>query len=306
MKSMLRVAAILFIVALGLVTLVRPARADDTETPQKAPVKIGMADSLFRDVPKSVLFVMMRPFGQIMKAQTGVDGELTPAGDHEQLGGMLADNKVQLGVMHGIEFAWMRLKHPELQPLMIAVNQDHHLRAHVVVRAQAELEGFKDLQGQTIALPKGTRDHCRLYLDGLCQESGQEAKGYFENITKPGTMEDALDDVIDGEVSAALVDGISLNCFKHNKPGRFNQLRVLSQSEVFPAGVVVFNPSTLDEDTLQRFRQGMLNARNTSSGKQLLLIWKLTGFEPVPEDYEETLTNIVKAYPPPAVPEPSK
>lgn len=303
MKLMLRVGAILIALAMGLIG--RSVQAADGEV-KTAPVRIGMGESLFRDVPKSVLFVMMKPFGQIMKAQTGVDGELTPAGDHEQLGQMLADNKVQLGVMHGIEFAWIRLKHPELKPLMIAVNQTHHLRAKVIVRGDAELSAFEDLKGQTIAMPKGTRDHCRIYLDGQCQECGDESKNFFDKVTKPGTIEDALDDVIDGEAAATVVDGVSLECYQHNKPGRSSKLRVLSESDIFPAGVVVYNPTTLDEETLQRFREGMLNARSTSSGKQLLLIWKLTGFEPIPDDYQETLDNIVSIYPPPVAPAKTK
>lgn len=299
MKLMFRVGALLLALAMGLVTLAGN-KITAAENEAKRPVRIGMADALFRDVPKSVLFMMMRPFGQIMKAQTGVDGELTPGGNHEELGQALIDNKFQLGVMHGIEFAWIRTKHPELQPLMIAVNQNHHLRAKLVIRGDSELEGFDGLKGAIIAMPKGTREHCRLFLDGQCQECGECAKDFFENITKPGSIEEALDDVVDGEAGAAVVDNVAFDAFQHNKPGRAAKLRVLAESEIFPAGVVVYNPSTLDDETLERFREGMLNAKNTASGKQLLMIWKLTGFEPVPDDYEETLLNIISAYPPPA------
>jgi hypothetical protein len=32
-----------------------------------------------------------------------------------------------------------------------------------------------------------------------------------------------------------------------------------------------------------------------------MTLWRLTAFEPIPADYEKTLTDIVKAYPPPEV-----
>ena len=46
-------------------------------------------------------------------------------------------------------------------------------------------------------------------------------------------------------------------------------------------------------------RYGLLNAKQTLLGRQLLNLSKLTGFETVPDDYERTLTDIVKAYPAP-------
>jgi hypothetical protein len=42
-----------------------------------------------------------------------VSGELVPCGDADNLGRQLMDDKVQLGVFHGIEFAWARQKYPE-------------------------------------------------------------------------------------------------------------------------------------------------------------------------------------------------
>lgn len=292
--------------ALGLAALVPAVPAAETEATQTPPVRIGMANSLFREVPPSLMMAMMQPFGALMKSQTGVAGELSPGGDAFHLGKMLAENKVQLGVLHGIEFAWVRHKHPELQPLMIAVNQSRHLHAHLVVREDNEAADLADLQGETLAMPRGTREHCRIFLQGRCRQCGQEPKKFFDKITTPSNVEDALDDVVDGEVTAAIVDGTALDCFKRRKPSRFAKLKMLQTSEVFPAGVVAYRPGYLDEETLDRFRQGMLNANKTPLGKQLLTMWKLSGFEDVPEDYEETLANIIKAYPPPTPKESKK
>ena len=36
-----------------------------------------------------------------------------------------------------------------------------------------------------------------------------------------------------------------------------------------------------------------------SLGRQLMLMWRLTAIEPVPADYEQTLADIAKAFPPP-------
>ena len=68
-------------------------------------VRIGLIASLFSDVPEPIVMAMMQPFGALMEAQTGVSGELAPCGDADNLGQQLMDDKVQLGIFHGIEFA---------------------------------------------------------------------------------------------------------------------------------------------------------------------------------------------------------
>src|SRR5207302_707113 len=101
-------------------------------------------------------------------------------------------------------------------------------------------------------------------------------------ITMPSTIEDALDDVVDDEAQATIVDGVCLDAYKRRKPGRCEKLKTLMLSEIFPSGVVAYHPGALDEATIQRFREGMLNAHKEPLGRQLLTMWKLTGFEPVP------------------------
>lgn len=289
---------------LAATLLLLPARravraGDDDETAPAAPVKIGMVNTLFRDVPQPLMMAMMSPFGSLMKAMTGVTGELVPGGEPADLGQKLAADQVHLAVFHGIEFAWVKLKHPEVEPLMIAVNQDRHLRCHLVVRDDCDATSFADLKGKTLALPKGLREHTRLFMEKNCKECAKDAKALFGKINKVSNGEDALDDVVDDQAQAAIVDGVSLDTFKRRKPARFAKLKSAVISEIFPAGVVAYRPGALDDATIQRFRDGMTNANKEPLGRQMLTLWKLTGFEAVPEDFQETLENIVKAYPPP-------
>src|SRR5207244_8774769 len=112
---------------------------------QTGTVRIGLISSLFIDVPEPVMMAMMQPFGALMEAQTGVSGELVACGDADNLGQQLTEDKVQLGVFHGVELGWARQKHPELRPLVIAVNEQRYLRAHFVVRAERKLASLSDL-----------------------------------------------------------------------------------------------------------------------------------------------------------------
>lgn len=280
--------------------LITAARAENEI--RAVPIRIGLVNSLFRDIPQPMVTTMMQPFGAIMESQTGLAGKMVPAGDARHLGQLLAEDKVHLGVFHGVEFGWARLKYPQLRPLVIAVNQQRHLQALIVVRADASANVFTGLKGKKIALPAHSREHCHLYLQHCCKEHGQEPKSFFSQVTTPDNVEDALDDLVDSLVDAAVVDNVSLDCYRHRKTARCARLKVLQQSAIFPAAVVAYHPGALDDDTLQKFRDGMINANKSTLGRQFMTLWKLTAFEPIPADFDQTVTAILKTYPPPLSP----
>lgn len=282
---------------LGAFTAFLPAEEETSRRPEA--VRIGMVESLFREVPKPLMAVVMQPFAALMQQQTGLTGQIVANGEYTNLSQDLASDKVHLGVFHGVEFAWARLKHPELKPLMIAVIQQPHLRAYLIIRSDNEANSLADLKGADLALSRGTREHCRLFLDKYCKKEGHEPKQFFGKITVPANPEDSLDKVFEEEVQATVVDNVAWECYKRRKPGRFEQLQPLLISEVFPAGVVAYHPGAIDADTIRRFREGMSTANQSALGRQLMTLWKLTAFEPIPADYEKILTDIVKAYPPP-------
>src|SRR5256885_8653323 len=48
------------------------------------------------------------------------------------------------------EFAWARMKNPELRPLLLAVCRDRVLRAHLVVRRDSKFTHPGDLRKRTV------------------------------------------------------------------------------------------------------------------------------------------------------------
>lgn len=272
-------------------------RADEEQGSPPGTVRIGLVRTLFRDVPEPMVRLMMQPFNALMKEQTGLSGDLIPCNDPCQLGKLLHEGKMELGVFHGFEFGWAQQKYPDLRPLCIAINRHRNLTANVVVRNDSAATAISDLKGKVIALPRYLPGQCRLYLNRLCREAGSEPRQFFAKITTPGNVEEALDDVLRGKLQAAVVDGVSLECYAQVKSACSARLKVLKQSDVFPAAVVAHREGAVDASTLQRFRQGMVSASQTQRGRDLMSMWKITGFENVPADYNTTLANIMRVYP---------
>jgi ABC-type phosphate/phosphonate transport system substrate-binding protein len=279
-----------------LVTLFGPFVAADD--PKSATLRIALSASLFHEVPDAKAHQAMQSMKELVSRQTGRRTEGSVEKDIDKLAKQLAEGKRDLVVFLGYEFAWARQKNPKLRPLVIAVSGDQAMRAHVMARQGSTAAKLTDLKGQAFALPKESRAHCRLLVERQCKAQGKSPQDFFAPLTTPGNVEDALDDVLDGVVQATVIDSFGLEAYKRRKPGRFAKLKEIQKSEVFPAPVVAYQDGTFDEATLKQFREDLLRTIQDAEGQRLLGLWKLTGFAQVPNDYERTVTEILRAYPP--------
>jgi ABC-type phosphate/phosphonate transport system substrate-binding protein len=295
----------LFMLATGLWCLSLPGKAADA--PKAGPVQIGMVQTLFNDIPHTLVQIAAAPFSALLKDQTGVDGNLTIAGDGLTVGKLLHENKYQLGIFQGIEFAWAQHKYPDLKPLMIAVSYNPVLHANLVVRDDCPATGFAGLVGKDLALPKRSKMHITLFLNKACNGCGQgDPCKFFHDVAHPESLTDALDNVLLGAIHAAVVDDLGLEHYRDLKPGCFKRLKVIVKSEDFPTGVIAYRENGLDKETLAKFRQGMVNAKNDVKAREMMAIFQLTGFEEIPANFHHALAAIVRAYPPPEADKSSK
>jgi ABC-type phosphate/phosphonate transport system substrate-binding protein len=260
------------------------------------PVPIGISRSLFMGTPDRLVLAVMQPFDHLLASQIGRSGKLIPA-DPQPLGTLLAENKVQLGIFQGIEFAWAQQRCPDLRPLVIAINQDSHLQAYVVVRADSGVRHLADLGGKDIGMARVSHAHCRLFLNRLLQNVRKDSQ---PRLHRSGTAEEILDNVADGTLAGAVVEHVAMKCFHRRKPARCGQLRVIDQSEVFPASVVAYRRGSIDGFSLKRYEECLENTANLTVARQMLTFWNLTSFESVPSDYDAIVANILKVYRPPA------
>jgi ABC-type phosphate/phosphonate transport system substrate-binding protein len=261
---------------------------------------VGLTATIFPGLSEVLLQAAARPFKALLESATGVSGQIVHGGEAKSLADRLKSDRVQLGVFQGIEFAWARVANPKLEPIVLCVNQQRTLKAYLLVRAGSAFQKPADLRKKTLTLPAETREHCRVFLERKCVPASRTPKTFFKKLATSADVEEALDDVVDGNVQAALVDGLAWASYRKAKAGCARRLRVLLESEPFPCAVIACQKGRFDPDRVQRFRDGLVGARNSARGRQLLDFVRITGFETVGADYERLLTGIVKSYPPPA------
>lgn len=234
-----------------------------------------------------------------IKEETGLDNEGVSQKDWRELAENLAKGKLHLGVFEGYEFAWAQEKHPELQPLAIAVNVYKYPVGYVVAQRKNDAKDFAGLQGQSLAIPTSGPHFLKLFVDRECEANKKKTATFFSKVTTPESIEDALDDVVDGVVQATVVDQAALVAYKRRKPGRFKQIKEVAHSQAFPAPLIAYYGKVLDEATRTRLKDGLLGASKKEKGQTMLTLFHLTAFEPVPENFGKVLAETRKNYPPP-------
>ncbi len=265
--------------------------------PGELALRVGMPATFFHDVPTVFVKFATEPFSTVLRETTGVNGELVVSADAFAAARDLSANKLQLAVFHSFEFGWVQQKHPELRPLMVAINSQRAVSAHVLVRKDSSFTSFADLKGKELSLPKRTREPCRLFIRHQCHiDGGCCSKDFFSRVDATANVETALDELCKGKFAAAVVDSIGLEFYKSLKPGCFARLKVLAETE-FPPAVIAYRPGGLDEATIGQLRQGMGGAHKTELGREMMKLWKITSFDPVPADYAAAVAACIKLYP---------
>jgi ABC-type phosphate/phosphonate transport system substrate-binding protein len=266
----------------------------------KAPglLHIGASQSLATGNSRAQEETAMASLRTYIKDQTGLNNEIQRDLNWRTMAKKMADGQVQIGVFEGYEFAWARELYHDLEPLAIAVNVYRYPVAYVVARKDQKVTDFASLQGQSFALPTNTFGSMRLFVERQCQAQGKSQKDFFAKVTTPANVEGAIDDVVDGVVTATVADRGGLEAYRKLKPGRFARLKEVIHSQPFSPTVVAYYNHNLDEVTLKRFLAGLLGASENETGKMLLNLFRLTRFEAVPNDFNQVLAATRKAYPP--------
>jgi ABC-type phosphate/phosphonate transport system substrate-binding protein len=258
-------------------------------------VRIGIMGSIAQGNSPRLQQALAPEFGKLVRQFTGLKSVTLQGLDPFTAARQLETGKWHLGIFQGVEFAWVRARYRDLEPLMIVAFEEGDLRAALVVKKDRDFKSFEDLKGKSVCVLQA-KLHCRLFADKAARGRAQDL---FGKVYQALSGEDALDNVLRGKYDAAIVDTPILKLYKDVAPGRYKHLRVLAQSEVFPPAAAVYRKGALDEPLLKTLRAGMLKANQNEEGREAMNTFQIKGFRPVPADYEQALSDIRKAYPPP-------
>lgn len=268
------------------------------QEPKLEALRIGTSGMLTSDKSGDKEKTALDSLRDFIKSETGLNNDILKQKNWQTLAKFMADGKTQLGVFQGYEYAWVQEKYPSIKPLALAVNVNRYPTVYVIAKKDDSAKDFPGLQGQTLCLPANAPRFVNFYLTRQTQAAGKKLDTFFSKITSQNDPIDAIDDVVDGVAQVTAIDQATLEVYKKQKPGRFKQLKEIAHSQPMPPVVIAYVDKSLSDTTLQRFRDGLLNANHKDRGQTMLNTFGLTGFETIPADFEQVLAATRKAYPP--------
>jgi ABC-type phosphate/phosphonate transport system substrate-binding protein len=295
----LSICAVLALVVVAVGQNAQPAPPPNPP-PNPQEIRIGFPDALFKDVPKPLINAAVGPFQRMIQKQIGMSGTMKICQDYVELADDLKAGKVDIGVFHGFEFAWVK-NNPAFLPLVITNPSCGKVQACLIVHANNKAKSPQQLKGACVGIPKGTKAHCTMFLKHL-QENTDIAEGDccpMPSKTDGLTPHEVLSDVVTGKCEAALVDIAHFETYRRSWPGLGEQLKVLAESELLPPAVIVCRKGALSDKQIQRVREGLLACHKTPSGRAFTMFWQLEGFKDVCPAYLQLLDRSLKEYPEP-------
>jgi phosphonate transport system substrate-binding protein len=260
-------------------------------------VQMGMIQSLFRGSETGALLAQTSPLGDMLLSQSDMKGQVSVVTDPDELVQQVQKGDLHIAVIHGIEYAWVRDKYPDVKPLVLAVNRDVQLKALILVREDSKIQSLADLHGKPFSFHRRAFNHVYLYLHHAIQEAGFEPTAYFAPSPTPANNDQAIESVIDGTTDGTIIDAVSWSVYCQRKPGRAKRLRAIQESGWFPTATVIYNAKNCDPKLMDKVREALLNSNKNMLGRQMLTLWRLTQFSEIPKEYEPLLASSVKAYP---------
>ena len=196
--------------------------------------------SLLQEVPSSKRTLFGSEFQDLVRVFADRKSVVLQGLNPDTAARQLDNQKWHLGVFQGVEFAWVQDRYPKLKPLMIATPRIVPVRAVLLVGKDSGITGWADLKGKDVSM-LGSRLGCRLWTD---KATGKKSAEFFGKIQRTRNVEEAFDTLWGGKVQGAIVDTEAIAFYKDLQPGRFAQLKMVTESEPFPPAVIVYREGT--------------------------------------------------------------
>lgn len=281
---------------LGIASLFIPGYATAAKPDDK--LKVGITKNFFQNFSETIAKLVMQPFPEVVKAQTGLPGEIAMSPDSTELCERMQKGEAHLGVFQSHEFFWACQKYPELKPLMLAVNEKTPLKAYLIVRKDDAGKTVAGMAGKTIAIPTQTRPFAKLWVERRGVIPGKSLKDHYAKVMPVADSEEALDNLNGGSIDAVLVEKASWDRYKRIKPGTSDSLAAMLESEQFPSTVIAYFPKAVQPSYVERFKKGMMTADKNPGSSRLLQLVKISSFQAVPADFMKEGESLVQNYPP--------
>jgi ABC-type phosphate/phosphonate transport system substrate-binding protein len=199
--------------------------------------------------------------------------------------------------MWGIEYGWLKKKHPELklEALVSVYVGKAEYNVVLLVSQAANYKQLADLGKKRLARYNRQPPMVEYSLENMLRENNLKREGFFQEVgTRYPTPQDAVWSIRRDKADCVLMDEATWGHLKESHPGIDKQVVVLRRGPPLPPGVLIGR-----RENLEKLRHGLwenLQAQfdtihGTAEGKQCVNFWLIQGFKPVDKNFEDLVKS---------------
>jgi hypothetical protein len=268
------------------------------------PLKLAMSSSTLAGISDKAAEAHIKPMLDVLARQTSIPIELsihdcsTPA-SLMALGKDLNAGELHLGVMWGLEYGWLRDRHPDLAPLVVCgvPNDKDGMPIQLFVR-----KGFTgklaDLKGKRLATYPRMPLMYQAWLASLTREQGAAPDKFFGEAKEFPTPKEAIIAVYKEEFDCVVIGASLYRRYLANTPKL--ELAPLLSSAAFPEVALVGKTAAVDKlraGLWSDLQTGFLEIHKAEEGRQVLGYFRVETFAKPDDPFRDLVRLRVREFP---------
>ncbi len=216
--------------------------------------------------------------------------EGTTPEDLFKFGEKLSGGGYHLGAVWGIEYGWLRQKFPNLKVLVVASSGQKNTQNCTILFARkgGDFKQLADLKGKRLADYKDVPLMDRVFLRQMFREEKLDLKDFLVKNKPVNTVKAAASAVVNGRADCVAMNRVTFARLSEVYEGLADALVEIKAGEIYPPAALVGSP-----EAVERLRKGLwsdlqehlLQAHNSSRGKDCINFWRIQYFEAPDDDY---------------------
>lgn len=208
----------------------------------------------------------------------------------------LKNNTIQMGYVTNIDYI-------EIKRVLNIVPMLRHLKASsskykalLVVRKEAPYKSLADLKGKTFTYSTKTSSHGYVMPNLMINKKYKmPLEKYFGKIITTKKDSDGVLAVYYRKADAVYTTNLILEFFSNYNPRIVRELKVIDTSEPLMYGPIFYYPPNFKNlQDMEKIKSAIADMNDNVKGKQILLFFKISGWEEAKDSDYDSLRNIIK------------
>lgn len=256
---------------------------------------LGLLSTQF-DYDPDTLTEVFEPYLNYMNEKTGITIRIKMFSNTDLMIKAFKENQIQLGNISNIDYVKIKKQVPTIIPIARKIKAgSSKYKTVLIVRKDSPYKTLADLKGKSYAYTFQDSPHGYIVPSLIIRKQFKmPLEKFFGKIMKVKKDSDAVLALYYKKVDAIYTYDSVLNYFEQANPGIIKNIKVLESYEPLYYGSIVYLENGFkNKKDIELIKHEILTMGSNIKGKQLLLVFKVSGWDESKDSDYDSLRNLI-------------